>query len=179
MVGTKVMSSIVIGLVALAAMPACGPSPLEGYVVARVSGLVVPDFDVSPSELEAHPGSIPFNIHLTVDPTVNTDEMVGGEPGDDMFGGDPVVVSYSFGSDGVCFKEKVPLGMEVPPSRPDSDVELDSGGDGAWSAYACLTQITPGGIDAVAGDRVWFRQYALDRTSAESLLDRLGSGTVQ
>ena len=55
MSGKRVLCSVLAGLVVLAAMSACKPSPLEGYVVARVSGIAVPDYDVSQSELEAHP----------------------------------------------------------------------------------------------------------------------------
>ncbi len=71
--GKKALCSVLAGLVALAAMPACEPSLLEGYVVARVSGIAVPDYDVSQSELEAHPGAVPFRIGNYGDTTLILD----------------------------------------------------------------------------------------------------------
>ena len=109
MSGRKALCSVLASLFVLAGLPACVGSDPGDYVyyrvtqAARVSAFAVPDYDVSQTELDAHPGAVPFNIHLAVDPTVDTEGMVGGEP---------ILASFGFRSSGAQYTHQV-VGLSV------------------------------------------------------------------
>ena len=167
MSGREALCSVFAGLFVLAAIPACDgldPGDYEVYrfgTAATIIAYAVPDYDASQTDKDAHAGAIPFNMYLFVDPTPE------GSADDTS---DPVVTTFGFVSDGLCFSEEYVEGDD-PPGNTYHTVERGSGDDVSF-VYASWIQLPQTDPADEVDCRVWYNQFPL----SSGAVDRLTTG---
>ena len=92
MIRKKILPLLIICILSLVTNSGCFPfGSSQGIIrVIRVAAVAVPDLNVSMSQLENHPGAIPFNPYIIVEPIdtehdlkINIDELQIMEAGPD------------------------------------------------------------------------------------------------
>jgi len=154
----------------LAGIPACDdlqPGDYEMHRFGETATIIVyavPDYDVSQADKDDHPGAVPFDMYLFVDPTP--------EGIDDT--SDPPVAAFPFLSDGKQFTQLV--GMSVENAGDPSS----AGGDGAdtdgYGGYASWIELPEDEAASAEGVSTWIRQFALDKATSESVTSTIGPG---
>lgn len=167
----KFLPILITCILSVTALSGCFPfgTAQEVTKLLKVSAMALPDYSVSESQLEAHPGAVPYNIHILVDPST--------EPGDDD-SSDPVVVTFGYVSDGMLFTGENPYG-ESEGTNGTTNVtktEFTTGNDISF-VYAVWTQIPQDNTETEVGKRVWYKQFALSSDSATLPTTHFGSAS--
>jgi hypothetical protein len=135
----------------------------------EVTAIALPDFEISESQLAAHPGAVPYNIHLFVDPSTSgkADES------------EPIIVNFGFVSDGTIFTQEY-TSDESEGSYDATNVTKTkcATGDDVSYTFAVWTQLPQDETETEIGSRVYYKNFTLSSDSTRFGTTLLESGDL-
>jgi len=157
-----VLPSILIVLAMLFGLPGCmffggSQSVMKS---AWMSAIALPDYDVSQSQLDAHPGAVPFKFLFFVESGYASSNTSKDEDRDLL------IANFSLGTDGLCYTS------EIDEFTGDSMVAKDKvlRADDVTSRYS-VWMTDP--QESTEGSRTWYRHFPLDSSSCDALITGL------